>query len=129
VLVGVSLHGMFGVFSVHQSTQMRTLEHAMRVLEGRRDDRRRSDGGSRGVEYAHRLVVPGRLDSDADSRCAQAPSVHIRFVHATTCIRWSYMLAHAARMPMSCGLISSWRTLTDVLWQHYRLTQGCLHRC
>src|SRR5216110_953657 len=28
-----------------------------------------------GVEYAHRLVVPGRLDSDADSRCVQAPSV------------------------------------------------------
>jgi len=39
VLVGVSLHGMFGVFSVHQSTQMRKVEHAMRVLEGRRDDR------------------------------------------------------------------------------------------
>jgi len=34
VLVGVSLHGMFGVFSVHQSTQMRKVEHAMRVLGG-----------------------------------------------------------------------------------------------
>ena len=39
VLGGVSLPGMFGVFSVHHSTPMRTLAHAMRVLEGRRDDR------------------------------------------------------------------------------------------
>src|SRR5437660_11369962 len=33
VLGGVSLPGMFGVFSVHHSTPMRTLAHAMRVLE------------------------------------------------------------------------------------------------
>ncbi len=50
VLGGVSLPGMLCVCSVHHSTPMRTLAHAMRVLEGRRDDRRRSDGGSRGVE-------------------------------------------------------------------------------